>query len=69
MDNYDCIEYAIDALEKSTGDVRDEAHKQRLTQLAQTYAAIAQAQALVKIAEKLEEISFVLAESSPAFRK
>ena len=68
MDNYDCIEYAIDALEKSQGDVRDEQHKQRLTQLAAVYAAIAQAQALTQIATMLEEIKAVLAESSSAFR-
>lgn len=64
MDNYDCTEYAIDALEKSQGDVRNEEYKQRLTQLAQVYAAIAQAQALTKIAEQLEELNAALGRMS-----
>ncbi len=56
----DYIEIALEAIEHSQGDVRDEQHKQWLTQIAMAYAAIAQAQALVKIAGELEEIKLTL---------
>lgn len=48
------LEEAKELIERSQGDVRNEEHKQRLTQLAMAYAAIAQAEALVRIADQLE---------------
>ena len=53
------MDYLFEAknkIDRSQGDVRDEQHKARLTELAKVYAAIAQAEALERIAVALETI-------------
>ena len=54
------LEAAMDKLDQSMGDVRDYDHRDRLTRIAEAYAAIAQAQAMERIAKHLENIHDVL---------
>ena len=48
------LQEAKDHAERSFGDVRDVAHRDRLVQVAMMYAAIAQAEALTRIAAVME---------------
>ncbi len=48
------LQMAIENIEQSQGDIRWEGQKERLTQLATVYAAIAQAEALKRIADRLD---------------
>ena len=53
----DYLQEAKEHAERSFGDVRNAEHKQRLTQIAMMYAAIAQAEAAVKQANALGRLA------------
>jgi hypothetical protein len=63
----DYLQEAKQKIEQSQGDIRWEGQKERLTELATVYAAIAQAEALQSIAKHLKRIADMTLPEYPDF--
>ena len=60
------LDAAIDTLDRSQGDVYDIDHRDRLTRVAEVYAAIALVQRLEPLAQHLEQLERIASATEEA---